>query len=782
MEMITADKKEYGEKVSVQSAVSFQPFIDFLKEKYEENDDVRNKFFRFIIKKFEARPDLLAPFNDLSKLDDAGELIDLLKTTIFPLTGDEQKLRIAFSVPFQFGIFYATEAFRKTFYNDLGYLYIPSSVPVEQIKKDKMRSIYKEILERFYNLKLAESDDIIYPISDQHTGLIRYYKITIDKRFVDIKYNGTKLPELTKNMVCSKTLTILDIDELQQLLPFEEFSLEGFAIWHVEDITQQHALNEIKNIILSAYQRDDNSNYQLLEKSINTLIGNAEVEIAMLPVIKINDSIVFEDVINSGRSLLLKSLSSFSSLQKSYSDVLNECDNELEPLVFATIGDKEIKEYPFLGPMRASGYVSYVCYPIIANNELLGVIELASKKESLLDHTFFGKLEPAFTLLAQGLDGYRDRFNARLQKIIKDKFTSVQPAVEWKFNEQAWNYLRKTIKGEEPEIDNIVFENVSPLYGAVDIRNSSVERNYAIKKDITEQLLLITETLGLLQKHVKLPVLEELEFKNNLLMQNLNDELSPEEELKLNDFIDNEIEPLFNHLGHIDNTIDKQVYDYFNAVNELHGHIYHHRREYEESLDVINKTLGNYLDSEKEKIQDVYPSYFEKYKTDGIEYNIYIGQSIAPQKPFDAVYLRNLRLWQLRSMAEIAKLTHKLLPSLKVPLQTTQLILVHNKPIDISFRRDERKFDVEGAYNIRYEMIKKRIDKVHIYNSTERLTQPGKIALVYTNPKEAEEYLQYISFLQSKNLLLKDLEHLDLEELQGVLGLKAIRIGVNLES
>jgi hypothetical protein len=59
MEMITADKKEYGEKVSVQSAVSFQPFIDFLKEKYEENDDVRNKFFRFIIKKFEARPDCL---------------------------------------------------------------------------------------------------------------------------------------------------------------------------------------------------------------------------------------------------------------------------------------------------------------------------------------------------------------------------------------------------------------------------------------------------------------------------------------------------------------------------------------------------------------------------------------------------------------------------------------------------------------------------------------------------------------------------------------------------
>ena len=134
------------------------------------------------------------------------------------------------------------------------------------------------------------------------------------------------------------------------------------------------------------------------------------------------------------------------------------------------------------------------------------------------------------------MDGYRDRFNERLQKIIREKFTSVQPAVEWKFNEQAWNYLRETIHGEEPEIDAIAFNNVSPLYGAVDIRNSSVERNYAIRKDIIEQLSLIADTLHIIQQHVQLPVLEELEFKNKTLLQSLHDELSPEEELKLNDF------------------------------------------------------------------------------------------------------------------------------------------------------------------------------------------------------------------------------------------------------
>lgn len=89
---------------------------------------------------------------------------------------------------------------------------------------------------------------------------------------------------------------------------------------------------------------------------------------------------------------------------------------------------------------------------------------------------------------------------------------------------------------------------------------------------------------------------------------------------------------------------------------------------------------------------------------------------------------------------------------------------------------------MEGAYNIRYHIIKKRIDKVNIKDSRERLTQPNKIALVYFNQKEADEYVSYIRYLQGEKLLNNDLEYLELEELQGVSGLKALRVGVNLAS
>jgi hypothetical protein len=120
------------------------------------------------------------------------------------------------------------------------------------------------------------------------------------------------------------------------------------------------------------------------------------------------------------------------------------------------------------------------------------------------------------------------------------------------------------------------------------------------------------------------------------------------------------------------------------------------------------------------------------------------------------------------------------MPSLQVPLQTTQLLLIHSQPISISFRRDERRFDVEGSYNIRYEVMKKRLDKVRIKDTPERLTQPGKIAMVYSNPKEAQEYQEYIQFLQSKNILNAGIENLELEVLQGVSGLKALRVDINL--
>ena len=178
----------------------------------------------------------------------------------------------------------------------------------------------------------------------------------------------------------------------------------------------------------------------------------------------------------------------------------------------------------------------------------------------------------------------------------------------------------------------------------------------------------------------------------------------------------------------------------------------------------------------------MFPHYFEKQKTDGVDYQIYVGASLLEDRRADPLCLKNLRLWQLMVTCGLAVRAAELRDHLPVPLETTHLILVQHAPLSIRFRFDEKRFDVDGAYDIRYEIVKKRIDKAVIHGTAERVTQPGKIAIIYSQPAEAQEYRVYLDYLQGLGYLTREIEQLELEELQGVRGLRALRVGVALDS
>jgi hypothetical protein len=107
-------------------------------------------------------------------------------------------------------------------------------------------------------------------------------------------------------------------------------------------------------------------------------------------------------------------------------------------------------------------------------------------------------------------------------------------------------------------------------------------------------------------------------------------------------------------------------------------------------------------------------------------------------------------------------------------------VLVQHAPLSIRFRFDEKRFDVDGAYDIRYEIVKKRIDKALIKGTAERITQPGRIVIVYGQPGEAAEYRGYLDYLRHLGYVGGETEDLELEELQGVHGLRALRVAVAL--
>ena len=212
------------------------------------------------------------------------------------------------------------------------------------------------------------------------------------------------------------------------------------------------------------------------------------------------------------------------------------------------------------------------------------------------------------------------------------------------------------------------------------------------------------------------------------------------------------------------------------------GMIYKSRKNYEESVSKLNAAVCAFIDSEQLKAQEMFPHYFEKQSTDGVDHSIYIGESMAVGHEFSSIYLQNLRIWQLMLTCGIAHVCERIRPQLKVPLDLAHLIAVQNSPISIKFDYEEKQFGVEGAYNVRYEIMKKRIDKATIKNTDERLTQPRMISVVYTQRKEQEEYLRYVAYLKAKGFFKRECEDLELNDLQGIHGLKALRIEIDIES
>jgi hypothetical protein len=275
-----------------------------------------------------------------------------------------------------------------------------------------------------------------------------------------------------------------------------------------------------------------------------------------------------------------------------------------------------------------------------------------------------------------------------------------------------------------------------------------------------------------------LPVYKELQYRLRSFIDQLDEGLSAGDESLVFEFLKAEIYPVFHYVRSADAGIQNAIKAYEQQLDPTFEMIYKERKAYDQSVRLINETVAAYLDEAQLTAQKMFPHYFEKYKTDGVEHDLYIGESMVKSQPYHPLFLRNLRLWQLLITCEIENVVQHIKPHLKKDLGICSLVLVHSNPLNIHFSMEEKKFAVDGAYNIRYEIIKKRIDKATLKDTKERLTQPGKLAIIYSNDREANEYRRYLKYLQSINYIESEIEWLTLNDLQGVTGLKALRVTI----
>ena len=786
LKILIPDPAKYKVDSEIRSYLSFSPYYKHLQKRIQNPDEQFLNFYLYVIRKLEEYPELLQPLNNPEIIEKHENLFQLIAATIFPFSTDNDLEYFALGTPYKFEIFFYSDSFAEYFSPDEhGYITFPPERPFEQIQSEYVMMAYRLIFRKFFSFEIRVPERRTNRWVDKVTGLPRYSRIHIDESFIDVKLMG-ELPSFPEGLIDQSAGSIIDLLRLQQEFPLSLFSFEGFIIRRsIVDVTVEECVTEVKNALIEMQSDNPQPGYKKLRSAVETLIGLKNVEVSLSPFLQLNENFVFYNKY-SGTSILLKGLSSPEEKEAAYNHLALLLNREKKTLFISNLqgSGPEQKNFPLAVYLKNSSDCCYIVAPLFDNNELIGMMEAASPNAGVLNNETLKKFEPVYSFFEMACRNYISQFKNEVGSLILEKFTALLPIVEWKFLEEAWVYLKERQTGSTCEIGVVSFDQVYPVYGAVDVKNSSTERNRCYQKDLLDQLNLIESTLHQLKDNPH-ELVKELLYtileKNNDLRQKIEHRLLAEDEEKVNEFLELEVKSFFKDLSLNDGDNFAPVTHYLESVDPVTGHLNKNRRDFDESIGKINATISRYLETEQDKIQQFYPHYFEKSRTDGVEYNIYMGKSFTPHKTFDFLDLKKIRLWQLSVMAEITRLTHQLVKSIPIPLQTTQLVLVYNKPICISFRNDERRFDVEGSESIRFEILKKRIDKVRIKNTGERLTKPGTIAIVYSHALEVAEYDEYFHFLQKNNFLTGDKEMLELEDVQSISGLKAIRVKVNVE-
>jgi hypothetical protein len=710
-------------------------------------------------------------FEDLKLLKKYEEPIRKLSGILFPeaLLTNEIKVLVP---PYNFMPIFATERFKKIVDNGGGSFTF-------ELKEYNEKMLYimgcVNILKAYYGYDLDPLSPSQVDIFDPGLGMNRTYRLTFNadlieilptKKSVDIKFQD--YIDLLENFE--------DLDLWKKKFPPDSWIMRGIGIANLMDVTIDNSISGItSNLLIKTAESS-----QKIQDNIKRIFKIKDLQTGFF--LYENDSFFTLHGGNSDGILLNRDEA------KKSSDILCEFSydhlvKEKKTLVLSDIDSiPDDDDSPFIQKLKSLNLKSYIISPLVHEDQLLGFVEMGSGQKHVLNNVSVKRMNHVLPIIAMSANRYKNERRNQIEAIIQRECTTIHSSVKWRFEEEAKDYLSRQYNNENPKFNDIVFRDVYPLFGQLDIKDSSAHRNDALKSDLQKQLDHVKKLLVSVYQKYTYPVYEELIFRIDSYRSEIKKGLLAGSEQKILNFLGSEIYPVFEHIRKQDNNLAKKVDKYELLLDPQLNTIYEKRKSFDDSVTRINQVLANYLDNKQEEAQAMFPHYFERYKTDGIEYNMYIGQSLTRNRTFDLMFLRNLQIWQLVVMCEMEREFRKVQKELDHKLEIASMILVYGTPLSVQFRMDEKKFDVEGAYNARYEIVKKRIDKAHIRGTDERVTQPGKIAIIFSKDQDGLDYRKYLTYLQAKGLIKNNIEEVELQSLQGITGLKALRVDVNYQS
>lgn len=739
--------------------------------RYNDRLEYRAQYAESLIEQTKNFKELREGFQDLSLLDKHEDLIRLLLADLFPTGLTKNEIKAA-SIPLSNVTFNYTERFQ----NILKAAGTDFQIEFRDINDDEYYVFCCcLILQIHYSKDIKSTLPLYYDIPNKE-GVMKHYKITINSDFSEIyPKDESKIPsDETVEMLLEN---LDDVSLWKKHFPPKSWILNGFTIISLIDCTSEVALSDLKSSLIKIDPEnlvpDRNlkeifkSYFDIPELNFGLMLFNKKSQkLEKLPIYgSFFTNHILDFWINTFNEEVRKT--TFENLNYNSKPVIVSNVDKL---------DDEVKKLPSFDILQRNNIRSFMVIPIMKDNQLLAIMEFTSTIPNSLNGLKLKKLESVINMVIFSLHRFTYEKNNQIEAIIQREYTTINDSVIWKFRNEAEKFFNAHLSNKTYTLKEISFKNLTPLYSFSDIRSSSNKRFHLMIEDLLEQKNALSNLFSIINSSDS----EKYLLALNVFENEITEEIKADTEQRFQRILQDEIHPYLQGKLEIksDENVKVKIQHYFSQIYLQNNLFYANRKKLDDSIMLLNRKLANILDERQDIAQEIFPHYYERFKSDGVDHNLYIGQSISPNTLFSTKMVHQLRYWQLETVCimemEFKKFKHKL----SVSLEIASLILVYNEKIDIRFRMDEKRFDVDGAYNSSYEIIKKRLDKALIKNTSERITCPGKITIVYFGLENQREYLQYINTLQKENILQNDIEFLRVEDLQGISGLLALRVSL----
>ncbi len=757
-----------GQRFPFERALSFAGIVEKWQRLAASDPAAYASSWAQIERDLREAPALSERIEDASVLERHADLIARLIRPLFPSSDWTNEAKVL-SGPFG-GLTVA----RTANYDRVLGAFAESALDVINQHDGYIRTLYayKAILRRFFAADLRLEQPLVFVVPSQDSGLSRYFKIKANSRFVDVEATG-ELPRLRPEDIEELLGSGHDLSLWMRKLPPSHFRFVGVSVISLTDVTDETATASIAHSVLTSDANLTEDTFDVLEGEVRNLFGSGELRMGLASLQADGEMNVVSDR-RIWNSLVIR-----EALRRRALDWRNSLYGQAlgngQCVMVRDVDDAEI-EQPLRELLLAMDVRSLFLQPLRYDDRIVGIFELTSPRPQAVDASTMLKVQRIEPVLALAVFQNLERFETRVESTIQQAYTAIHPSVQWRFREAAIEMLEMGAGSPEPV--PVTFEDLHPLYGSADIRGSTRQRNEAARRDAIERLRAAQRALRTVRSEIPLTIIDEMESRVSSRIERYEASWSAADESGAARFLTGEVEPLLDAMIEGRDGLRPVIESY---RLETRSRDDSRAAAYESGRRQINRLIIAALRREQAGLQKLFPHYFEHTETDGVEHSMYIGQSIAPTKVFDPAYVQNLRLRQLMVACEIAVGVDKLNQSLAHPLDITQLIVVQHATIALRFRTDEKRFDVDGPTGVRFEMLKKRLDKARVRRTDDRITQPGTVTVVYATDAEAAEYDRYADYLVAGGHVDPGPEVVDVEDLPGISGLKALRLRIRID-